>query len=49
VGTLGGENIDLIKDDSGVQVSYNGNAVNVVSADVKANNGVIHVIDAVIL
>merc|ERR1712156_588762 len=49
VGTFGGENIDLIKDDSGVQVSYNGNAVNVVSADVKANNGVIHVIDAVIL
>merc|ERR1711978_876168 len=49
VGTLGGENIDLIKNDSGVQVSYNENAVNVVSADVKANNGVIHVIDAVIL
>merc|ERR1711962_74104 len=49
VGTFGGENIDLIKNDSGVQVSYNGNAVNVVSADVKANNGVIHVIDAVIL
>merc|ERR1711962_1790312 len=49
VGTFGGDNIDLIKNDSGVQVSYNGNAVNVVSADVKANNGVIHVIDAVIL
>ena len=49
VGTFGGENIDLIKNDSGVQVSYNENAVNVVSADVKANNGVIHVIDAVIL
>merc|ERR1739838_95541 len=49
VGTFGGENIDLIKNDSGVQVSYNGNTVNVVSADVKANNGVIHVIDAVIL
>merc|ERR1719170_139020 len=49
VGTFGGENIDLIKNDSGVQVSYNDNAVNVVSADVKANNGVIHVIDAVIL
>merc|ERR1712156_404884 len=49
VETFGGENIDLIKNDSGVQVSYNGNAVNVISADVKANNGVIHVIDAVIL
>merc|ERR1711997_32035 len=31
VGTFGGENIDLIKtEDGGVQVSYNGNAVNVV-------------------
>merc|ERR1711992_356524 len=49
VGTFGGEDIELIKNDDGVQVSYNGNAVNVVSADVKANNGVIHVIDAVIL
>merc|ERR1712161_41287 len=50
VGTFGGENIDLIKgEDGGVQVSYNGNAVNVVTADVKASNGVIHVIDAVIL
>ena len=50
VGTFGGENIDLIKGaDGGVQVSYNGNAVNVVTADVKASNGVIHVIDAVIL
>jgi len=50
VGTFGGEDIDLIKGgDGGVQVSYNGNAVNVVTADVKASNGVIHVIDAVIL
>jgi len=50
VGTFGGENIDLIKgEDGGVQVSYNGNAVNVIAADVKASNGVIHVIDAVIL
>merc|ERR1712086_782142 len=50
VETFGGENIDLIKgEDGGVQVSYNGNAVNVVTADVKASNGVIHVIDAVIL
>merc|ERR1712051_852928 len=47
VGTFGGEDIDLIKGgDGGVQVSYNGNAVN---ADVKASNGVIHIIDAVIL
>merc|ERR1711973_17520 len=50
VGTFGGETIDLIKtEEGGVQVSYNGNAVNVVAADVKASNGVIHVIDAVIL
>merc|ERR1712242_589384 len=50
VETFGGENIDLIKgEDGGVQVAYNGNAVNVVTADVKASNGVIHVIDAVIL
>merc|ERR1711874_548528 len=46
VGTFGGETIDLIKtEQGGVQVSYNGNAVNVVTADVKASNGVIHVID----
>ena len=50
VGTFGGETIDLIKtEQGGVQVSYNGNAVNVVTADVKASNGVIHAIDAFIL
>merc|ERR1712012_552491 len=43
VGTLGGETIDLIAENGGVQVSYNGNAVNVVASDVKASNGVIHV------
>merc|ERR1711997_88765 len=50
VGTFGGENIDLVKDDAGVGVSFNGGArSNVVAADVEASNGVIHVIDAVIL
>merc|ERR1711971_94751 len=50
VETLGGEVIDLIKtDDGGVQVSYMSNIVNVVAADVMASNGVIHVIDEVIL
>merc|ERR1711935_1202636 len=50
VETFGGETVGLVKtEDGGVQVSYNGNAVNVVAADVKASNGVIHVIDAVIL
>merc|ERR1711874_601149 len=50
VGTFGGENIDLIKDDAGVGVvGPSGNRVNVVLADAEASNGVIHVIDAVIL
>merc|ERR1711935_1084918 len=48
--TLGGETIDLIKTDAGgVQISYMGTVVNVVTADVMASNGVIHVIDEVIL
>ena len=50
VKTLGGESIDLIKTDAGgVQISYMGNTVNVVTADVMASNGVIHIIDQVIL
>merc|ERR1712238_583710 len=50
VETLGGEVIDLIKtDEGGVQISYMGNVINVVAADVTASNGVIHVIDEVIL
>ena len=50
VETLGGETIDLIKtDEGGVQISYMGNLINVVTADVMASNGVIHVIDEVIL
>merc|ERR1712086_65491 len=48
--TLGGESIDLIKTEAGgVQISYMGNTVNVVTADVMASNGVIHIIDQVIL
>ena len=48
--TLGGETIDLIKTDAGgVQISYMGSVVNVVTVDVMASNGVIHVIDKVIL
>ena len=50
VKTLGGESIDLIKTDAGgVQISYMGKTVNVVTADVEASNGIIHVIDEVIL
>ena len=47
--TLGGESIDLIKVESGVQILYEGNTVNVVLPDVMASNGVIHVINKVIL
>merc|ERR1711997_1015614 len=50
VTTFGGNDIDLIKDDAGVGVvGPSGNRVNVVTADVEASNGVIHVVDAVIL
>jgi len=43
--TLEGSTISIVKSGMGVTV----NGANVVSADVKASNGVIHVIDAVIL
>merc|ERR1712156_117017 len=50
VKTAGGEMIDLIKtDQGGVQISYLGNLIDVVIPDVIASNGVIHVIDNVIL
>ena len=59
VNTLGGEKINLIKSYRGeitsnksigdVQISYMKNYMNVVNADVMADNGVIHVIDKVIL
>merc|ERR1711997_507521 len=50
VDTIGGEVIGLKKTNSGgVQVGYQGNVVNVVTADIMASNGVIHVIDNVIL
>merc|ERR1712045_1027148 len=48
--TFGGEKVGLVKSaDGGVQVAYNGQTVNVVAADVMGSNGVIHVIDNVIL
>merc|ERR1711962_307504 len=47
---FGGETVGLVKtEEGGVQVVYNGQTVNVVSADVGASNGVIHVIDNVIV
>merc|ERR1712142_1247362 len=50
VETFGGETVGLVKtEEGGVQVAYNGQTVNVVAADVEASNGVIHVIDNVIL
>merc|ERR1711997_1310547 len=50
VETIGGEVIDLIKTEAGgVQIGYEGNTINVVTADVMASNGVIHIIDKVIL
>jgi len=47
--TLGGETIDLIKTDAGILISYKNNLINIALADVMASNGVIHVIDGVIL
>merc|ERR1711992_208947 len=50
VETFGGESVGLVKtEEGGVQVVYNGQTVNVVTADVEASNGVIHVIDNVIV
>ena len=45
VASVEGQNITVTTNDGGVQV----NGANVVAADVAASNGVIHVIDAVIL
>merc|ERR1712203_418036 len=50
VRTFGNEMIELIKTaQGGVQIRYNGGVSNVVAADVNASNGIIHVIDKVIL
>merc|ERR1711935_1298954 len=50
VETFGGETVGLVKtEEGGVQVVYNGQTVNVVTADVGASNGVVHVIDDVIV
>merc|ERR1712012_1082271 len=50
VATYGGEEIGLVKTaEGGVQINYKGGVSNVVTADVMASNGVVHVIDNVIL
>jgi len=48
-GTFGGEYIEFYTMENGPLVRYNGNDANVVSTDIKASNGVIHVLDSVIL
>jgi uncharacterized surface protein with fasciclin (FAS1) repeats len=45
VPTVNGANVTICRTDAGVTV----NGANVVTADIEASNGVIHVIDAVIL
>ena len=51
VKTLGGENLFLIgkSEKQGVQIFHNGNLVQVVDADIKASNGVVHAINTVLL
>jgi len=50
VATYGGEEIGLVKTaEGGVQIKYKAGVSNVVTPDVTASNGVIHVIDSVIL
>ena len=47
--TMGGEDVQIETNDGGHQIKYNDGISNVVTPDVKAKNGVIHVIDKVIL
>ena len=49
VETFGGESINLSNKKGVIGVAYKGNSISVVSPDVKASNGVIHVINEVIL
>ena len=50
VKTMGGEVIDLIKTKTGrVQIAYEGNTIRVYRPDIMARNGVIHIIDKVII
>ena len=47
--TLGGEVIDIIRSRNIIQIEYKGSFSTIMTADVMASNGVIHVIDNVIL
>ena len=49
VQTLLGEEIMLLNGEGDVQIFYKGKMINGVTADKKASNGVIHIIDNVIL
>ena len=49
VKTFGGESIYCINNNGNVSIDYRGNLISVVTPDVMASNGVIHVIDKVIL
>ena len=44
-----GEDVQIETNDGGHQIKYNGDISNVVTPDIKAKNGVIRVIDKVIL
>ena len=47
--TMGGEDVQIETNNGGHQIKFNDDISNVVTPDVKAKNGVIHVIDKVIL
>ena len=47
--TLGGEDIQLMRDWGRVRITYKGNVITIDKTDVMARNGVIHIIDKVIL
>ena len=47
--TLGGEKLTVSSKDGAVSFTVGATVANVTTADVEASNGVIHVIDAVIL
>ena len=52
ISTYLGERLHLIKSDNGdVQILnlYNSESINIVTADIQASNGVIHIIDQVII
>ena len=52
ISTYLGDRLHLIKSDNGdVQILnlYNGKSINIVTADIQASNGVIHIIDQVII